>query len=162
MLPAEAPFSARSGAPGTFALLYGQHHQPSPECIVFSRCLNALKVRLCSQELHFGVRSPGTQLGGRLAAAASRRPVCALSVSRWPAALSIATAAQLSHGSCPARRGTTSRRDLQSICLLSYILYIGSLEKAMAPHSSPLAWKLPWMEEPGGLQSMGSRRVGHD
>ena len=36
------------------------------------------------------------------------------------------------------------------------------LEKAMAPHSSTLSWKIPWMEEPGGLQSMGSRRVGHD
>ena len=36
------------------------------------------------------------------------------------------------------------------------------LEKAMAPHSSTLAWKIPWMEEPGRLQSMGSRRVGHD
>ena len=35
-------------------------------------------------------------------------------------------------------------------------------EKAMAPHSSTLAWKIPWMEEPGGLQSMGSQRVGHD
>ena len=34
--------------------------------------------------------------------------------------------------------------------------------KAMAPHSSPLAWKVPWTEEPGGLQSMGSLRVGHD
>ena len=32
----------------------------------------------------------------------------------------------------------------------------------MAPHSSTLAWEIPWMEEPGGLQSMGSRRVGHD
>ena len=32
----------------------------------------------------------------------------------------------------------------------------------MAPHSSPLAWKIPWTEEPGGLQSMGSLRVGHD
>ena len=32
----------------------------------------------------------------------------------------------------------------------------------MAAHSSTLAWKIPWMEEPGGLQSMGSRRVGHD
>ena len=32
----------------------------------------------------------------------------------------------------------------------------------MAPHSSTLAWKIPWMEEPGGLQSMGSHRVGHD
>ena len=36
------------------------------------------------------------------------------------------------------------------------------LEKAMAPHSSTLAWKIPWMEEAGGLQSMGLRRVGHD
>ena len=34
-------------------------------------------------------------------------------------------------------------------------------EKAMAPHSSTFAWKIPWMEEPGGLQSMGSLRVGH-
>ena len=34
------------------------------------------------------------------------------------------------------------------------------LEKAMAPHSSTLAWKIPWMEEPGRLQSMGSLRVG--
>ena len=33
---------------------------------------------------------------------------------------------------------------------------------SMAPHSSTLAWKIPWMEEPGGLQSMGSRRVGYD
>ena len=35
-------------------------------------------------------------------------------------------------------------------------------EKAMAPHSSTLAWKIPWMEEPGRLQSMGSLRVRHD
>ena len=35
-------------------------------------------------------------------------------------------------------------------------------EKAMAPHSSTLAWKIPWMEEPGRLQSMGSLRVWHD
>ena len=35
-------------------------------------------------------------------------------------------------------------------------------EKAMAPHSSTLAWEIPWTEEPGGLQSMGSWRVGHD
>ena len=32
----------------------------------------------------------------------------------------------------------------------------------MAPHSSTLAWKIPWMEEPGGLPSMGLHRVGHD
>ena len=36
------------------------------------------------------------------------------------------------------------------------------LEKAMATHSSTLAWKIPWTEEPGGLQSMGFLRVGHD
>ena len=36
------------------------------------------------------------------------------------------------------------------------------LEKEMAPHSSTLAWRIPWMEEPGGLQSTGSQRVGHD
>ena len=36
------------------------------------------------------------------------------------------------------------------------------LEKEMATHSSTLAWKIPWMEEPGVLQSMGSKRVGLD
>ena len=36
------------------------------------------------------------------------------------------------------------------------------LEKAMAPHSSTLTWKIPWTEEPGRLQSMGSRRVEHN
>ncbi|XP_055444776.1 RING finger and CHY zinc finger domain-containing protein 1 isoform X1 [Bubalus kerabau] len=37
-----------------------------------------------------------------------------------------------------------------------------ALEKEMATHSSTLAWKIPWMEEPGGLPSMGSHRIGHD
>ena len=36
------------------------------------------------------------------------------------------------------------------------------LEEEMAPHSSTLAWKIPWMEEPGRLQSMGLQRVEHD
>ena len=36
------------------------------------------------------------------------------------------------------------------------------LEKEMATHASTLAWKIPWMEEPGRLQSMGLQRVGHD
>ena len=36
------------------------------------------------------------------------------------------------------------------------------LEKAMATHSSTLAWKIPWTEEPGELRYMGSQRVGHD
>ena len=36
------------------------------------------------------------------------------------------------------------------------------LKKEMATHSSILAWRIPWTEEPGGVQSMGSQRVGHD
>ena len=36
------------------------------------------------------------------------------------------------------------------------------LEKGMATHSGILAWRIPWMEEPGGLQSTGSQRAGHD
>ena len=36
------------------------------------------------------------------------------------------------------------------------------LEEEMATHSSILAWRIPWMEEPGRLQNMGSQRVGHD
>ena len=40
--------------------------------------------------------------------------------------------------------------------------FIYTLEKAMAPHSSTLAWKIPWTQEPGRLQSTGSLRVGHD
>ena len=43
-----------------------------------------------------------------------------------------------------------------------WALLILPSEKAMASHSSTLAWKIPWTEEPGGLQSMRSRRVGHD
>ena len=37
-----------------------------------------------------------------------------------------------------------------------------SVEEEMATHSSILAWRIPWTEEPGGLHSMGSQRVGHD
>ena len=37
-----------------------------------------------------------------------------------------------------------------------------TLENEMATHTSILAWKIPWTEEPSGLQSMGSQRVGHD
>ena len=49
---------------------------------------------------------------------------------------------------------------IQVIFIISF--YYLFLEKAMAPHSSTLAWKIPWMAEPGRLQSMGSLRVGHD
>ena len=43
-----------------------------------------------------------------------------------------------------------------------YMCLWAILEKAMAPHSSTLAWKIPWTVEPGGLQSMGLQRIGHD
>ena len=51
---------------------------------------------------------------------------------------------------------------LRNYHLLNWGVVLKETEKAMAPHSSTLAWKTPWMEEPGGLQSMGSLRVGHD
>jgi len=47
----------------------------------------------------------------------------------------------------------------------TYVLSLGwedPLEKGMITHSSILAWEIPWTEEPGGLQFMGSQRVGHD
>ena len=53
----------------------------------------------------------------------------------------------------------TPARQLKGI---NYLVLSLLLEKAVAPHSSTLAWKIPWMEEPGGLQSMGSLRVGHN
>ena len=47
-------------------------------------------------------------------------------------------------------------------CPLDIFCVVCFCIKAMAPHSSTLAWEIPWMEGPGGLQSMGSLRVGHD
>ena len=45
---------------------------------------------------------------------------------------------------------------------VQFLVWEDPLEKAMATHSSTLAWKIPWTEEPGRLQSMGSLRVRHD
>ena len=44
----------------------------------------------------------------------------------------------------------------------TFTFHFHALEKEMATHSSVLVCRIPWMEEPGGLQSMGSHRVGHD
>ena len=44
----------------------------------------------------------------------------------------------------------------------TFTFYFHELEKEMAAHSSVLAWRIPWTEKPGGLQSMGLHRVGHD
>ena len=49
-----------------------------------------------------------------------------------------------------------------NVSIIIYLSLIHIWEKAMATHSSTLAWKIPWTEEPGRLQSMGSQRVGHD
>ena len=43
-----------------------------------------------------------------------------------------------------------------------FTFHFHALEKEMAPHSSALVWKIPWTEEPGGLQPLGLLRVGHD
>ena len=52
-----------------------------------------------------------------------------------------------------------NRKENKDLLSMSYTKHT---EKAMAPHSSTLAWKIPWTEEPGRLQSMGSLGVGHD
>ena len=52
-------------------------------------------------------------------------------------------------------------QELQETQVLS-LGWEGPLEEGMATHSSILAWRIPWTEEPGGLQSIGSQRVGHD
>ena len=62
-------------------------------------------------------------------------------------------------GYCPSGGKTVSRHLFRDNYWLKTTL--GSLS-VVAPHSSTLAWKIPQMEEPGGLQSMGLRRVGHD
>ena len=52
---------------------------------------------------------------------------------------------------------------IRSLIHMKFIFVYGQkLEKAMAPHSSTLAWKIPWVEEPGRLKSVGSLRVRHD
>ena len=56
----------------------------------------------------------------------------------------------------------TAHRLSVSSATVGYSLWCLLLEKAMANHSSILAWKIPWMEEPGRLQSLGSQRIGHD
>ena len=61
---------------------------------------------------------------------------------------------------CAAVHGVTKSRTRLSD--FAFTFHFHALEKEMAAHSSALAWKVPWMEEPGRLQSMGSLRVGHD
>ena len=62
------------------------------------------------------------------------------------------------------RQMAHSRKNLPAMqeTQVQSLLWEDPLEKEMATHSSMLAWKIPWTEEPGRLQSMGSQRVGHD
>ena len=53
-------------------------------------------------------------------------------------------------------------RSLRRLSDFTFMFHFHALEKEMATHSSVLAWRIPGMGEPGGLQSMGSHRVGHD
>ena len=56
--------------------------------------------------------------------------------------------------------GTKSAHNARDQCLIPGLgIY---LQKGMATHSSILAWRIPWTEKYGGLQSMGSQRIGHD
>ena len=79
-------------------------------------------------------------------------------------ALEVRSPKQASAGPCSLCR--LQRKTLPAGVCWQYLIFLGLLlcrpEKAMAPHSSTLAWKIPWMEEPGRLQSMGSLRVRHD
>ena len=73
-------------------------------------------------------------------------------------------------GGCPAEKMATSLHGgsdgKESVCSEeTQVRSLGQedpLEKGMASHSSILAWRIPWTEELGDLQSMGSQRVGHD
>ena len=56
----------------------------------------------------------------------------------------------------------TRRNFVDKVMSLLFSMLSSWLEEAMAPHSSTLAWKIPWTEEPGRFQSLGSLRVGHD
>ena len=58
----------------------------------------------------------------------------------------------------PRKGNSKECSNYHTIALISH----ASMERAMAPHSSTLAWKIPWMEEPGRLQSMGLLRAGYD
>ena len=76
--------------------------------------------------------------------------------------------AQQATKSCHELMGSRRHRGvMMGLPIMGMILWFckgirGEWEKAMAPHSSILAWKIPWTEEPGRLLSVGLHRVGHD
>ena len=70
--------------------------------------------------------------------------------------LTTAASLVMEHGLSGARASVVAVREVLSCSSWALV------EKGMAVHSSILAWRIPWTEKPGGLQSMGSQRVGHD
>ena len=63
------------------------------------------------------------------------------------------------------RRAVPSKLCFSSVCVVPLVRSLGwedPLEEGTATHLSVLAWRIPWIEEPGRLQSTGSQRVGHD
>ena len=77
----------------------------------------------------------------------------------WPFLLSLKQIAPSQHSQVASRDPSIARSVASSLILLPHRIF---LEKAMATHSSILAWRIARTEEPGGLLSMGSHRVGHD
>ena len=80
-------------------------------------------------------------------------------VAQW---LNICLPMQETQGRYPGVEDLTYYRPTKSMCHNYEACALEPEEKATVPHSSTLAWKIPWTEEPGGLQSMGSLRVRHD
>ena len=78
-----------------------------------------------------------------------------------PGVLEFTGLQRISHDLATEQQQQDQITNLGSTSPFFFFLYF-TLEKAMAPHSIILAWKIPWTEEPGGLQSMGSLRVRHD
>ena len=87
-----------------------------------------------------------------------------LQASFSPAALPLSPAELLSNNACVASLVTQMIKNLPALqeTQVWSLGWDNSLEKEMATHSTILAWKIPWAEEAGGLQSMGSPWVGHD
>ena len=112
-----------------------------------------------SQEMLIAVRCHGGQFCFMVALGASRGRKLTL-FSPFPSALLIPGGQRnpISLNAVLSVRDSLGLLDSFHQCLF----YDPCKEKAMAPHSSTLAWKLPWTEEPGRLQSMGSIRVGHN
>ena len=126
-------------------------HPPSPQGDSFSSGMKLLtSLSLCVCQTH-----PKCGAGGT-----STRPLLSSLLSSPEGARSLVTRPlpPLSHLLSFGKKITVPEQ------LASFSEWDSELlaEKATAPHSSTLAWKIPWTEEPGRLQSMGSLRVGHD